>query len=99
MTAKAATGLKTAPTIWEYETLLIGNDKLTIPPALARVATAGPRPWPASGFEDASLAAKAGSWSESPTLPPAARRWLFSSVRLPDGPPPTPCSTPGHAIV
>jgi hypothetical protein len=38
---------------WEYETLLIGNDKLTIAPALARVATAGPRPWPATGFEDA----------------------------------------------
>lgn len=38
---------------WEYETLLIGNDKLTVPPALARVATAGPRPWPATGFEEA----------------------------------------------
>ena len=34
---------------WEYETLLIGNDKLTVPAALARVATAGPRPWPATG--------------------------------------------------
>ena len=31
-------------TRWQYETLLIGNDKLTVPPALARVATAGPRP-------------------------------------------------------
>jgi hypothetical protein len=42
-----------ARTRWEYETLLIGNDKLTIAPALARVATAGPRPWPATGFEEA----------------------------------------------
>jgi hypothetical protein len=38
---------------WEYESLLIGDDKLTIPAALARVATAGPRPWPATGFEEA----------------------------------------------
>jgi hypothetical protein len=44
---------RTPTTQWEYETLLISNDKLTVPPALARVATAGPRPWPATGFEDA----------------------------------------------
>jgi hypothetical protein len=44
----------TAPvTQWEYETLLIGNDKLALSPALARVATAGPRPWPGTPFEDA----------------------------------------------
>ena len=43
-----------APMIqWEYETLLIGNDKLALSPALARVATAGPRPWPGTQFEDA----------------------------------------------
>jgi hypothetical protein len=52
MTGKSAAELETAIR-WEYETLLIGNDKLTIPPALARVATAGPRPWPATGFEEA----------------------------------------------
>jgi Domain of unknown function (DUF4177) len=40
-------------TRWEYETLLIGNDKLTLSPALARVAAAGPRPWPGTPFEDA----------------------------------------------
>jgi hypothetical protein len=40
-------------TQWEYETLLIGNDKLALSPALARVATAGPRPWPGTQFEDA----------------------------------------------
>jgi hypothetical protein len=40
-------------TKWEYETLLIGNDKLTISPAMARAAAAGPRPWPATHFEDA----------------------------------------------
>jgi hypothetical protein len=40
-------------TQWEYETLLIGNDKLALSPALARVATAGPRPWPGTPFEDA----------------------------------------------
>jgi hypothetical protein len=40
-------------TKWEYETLLIGNDKLTLTPAMARAATAGPRPWPATDFEDA----------------------------------------------
>jgi hypothetical protein len=44
---------KTARTQWEYETLLIGNDKLALSPALARVATAGPRPWPGTQFEDA----------------------------------------------
>jgi hypothetical protein len=43
-----------APTAqWEYETLSIGNDKLTLSPALARVAMAGPRPWPGTQFEDA----------------------------------------------
>ena len=32
-----------APTTqWEYETLLIGNDKLALSPALARVATPVP---------------------------------------------------------
>jgi hypothetical protein len=40
-------------TQWEYETLLIGNDKLALSSALARVATAGPRPWPGTPFEDA----------------------------------------------
>lgn len=40
-------------TQWEYETLLIGHDKLALSPALARVATAGPRPWPGTQFEDA----------------------------------------------
>jgi hypothetical protein len=40
-------------TRWEYETLLIGNDKLTLSAALARTATAGPRPWPRTPFEDA----------------------------------------------
>jgi hypothetical protein len=40
-------------TQWQYETLLIGNDKLALSPALARVATAGPRPWPGTPFEDA----------------------------------------------
>jgi hypothetical protein len=45
---------KKAPTArWEYETLLIGNDKLALSPALARVAAAGPRPWPGTQFEDA----------------------------------------------
>jgi hypothetical protein len=53
MTGKAAAEPRTATTRWQYETLLIGNDKLTVPPALARVATAGPRPWPATGFEEA----------------------------------------------
>ena len=44
----------TAPAAqWEYETLLIGNDKLALSPALARVAAAGPRPWPGTPFEDA----------------------------------------------
>jgi hypothetical protein len=38
---------------WEYETLLIGNDKLTLSPAMARTAAAGPRPWPVTDFEDA----------------------------------------------
>ncbi len=38
---------------WEYETLLIGNDKLTLSPAMARVAAAVPRPWPGTQFEDA----------------------------------------------
>ena len=43
-----------APTTqWEYETLLIGNDKLTLSPAMARAGSAGPRPWPATDFEDA----------------------------------------------
>jgi hypothetical protein len=43
-----------APAIqWEYETLLIGNDKLTLSPAMARVAAAVPRPWPGTQFEDA----------------------------------------------
>jgi hypothetical protein len=44
---------KATTTKWEYETLLIGNDKLTLTPAMARAATAGPRPWPATDFEDA----------------------------------------------
>jgi hypothetical protein len=44
---------KAATTKWEYETLLIGNDKLALAPAMARVAAAGPRPWPATHFEDA----------------------------------------------
>ena len=54
MAAEGSTKKNRAPTTqWEYETLLIGNDKLTVPPALARVATAGPRPWPATGLEEA----------------------------------------------
>jgi hypothetical protein len=44
---------KVARTQWEYETLLIGNDKLTLSPAMARVAAAVPRPWPGTQFEDA----------------------------------------------
>ncbi len=44
---------RVATTLWEYETLLIANDKLALSPALARVATAGPRPWPGTPFEDA----------------------------------------------
>ena len=44
---------KTPATQWEYETLLIGNDKLTLSPAMARVAAAVPRPWPGTQFEDA----------------------------------------------
>lgn len=44
---------KASTTQWEYETLLIGNDKLALSPALARVAMAGPRPWPGTQFEDA----------------------------------------------
>jgi hypothetical protein len=44
---------KAPATQWEYETLLIGNDKLTLSPALARVAAAVPRPWPGTQFEDA----------------------------------------------
>jgi hypothetical protein len=44
---------KVPTTRWEYETLLIGNDKLALSSALARVATAGPRPWPGTPFEDA----------------------------------------------
>jgi hypothetical protein len=44
---------KVSPTQWEYETLLIGHDKLALSPALARVAMAGPRPWPGTAFEDA----------------------------------------------
>jgi hypothetical protein len=60
---------KIARTLWEYETLLIGNDKLSLSPALARVATAGPRPWPGTPFEDAlnELGARDGSWSGLPT--------------------------------
>jgi hypothetical protein len=44
---------KAPATQWEYETLLIGNDKLTLSPAMARVAAAVPRPWPGTQFEDA----------------------------------------------
>jgi hypothetical protein len=44
---------KAPTTQWEYETLLIGNDKLTLSPAMARVAAAVPRPWPGTQFEDA----------------------------------------------
>jgi hypothetical protein len=44
---------KVTTTQWEYETLLIGNDKLALSPALARVSAAGPRPWPGTPFEDA----------------------------------------------
>ena len=54
MTEQGPAKQKQAPTTqWEYETLLIGNDKLALSPALARVATAGPRPWPGTQFEDA----------------------------------------------
>jgi hypothetical protein len=55
MTEEGSTKQKNraAMTQWEYETLLIGNDKLALSPALARVATAGPRPWPGTQFEDA----------------------------------------------
>jgi hypothetical protein len=54
MTEQGSAKQKKAPTTqWEYETLLIGNDKLALSPALARVATAGPRPWPGTPFEDA----------------------------------------------
>jgi hypothetical protein len=50
----AAKAKNKAPTTqWEYETLLIGNDKLTLSPAMARVAAAVPRPWPGTQFEDA----------------------------------------------
>jgi Domain of unknown function (DUF4177) len=51
--ASAKQKSKVARTQWEYETLLISNDKLALSPALARVATAGPRPWPGTQFEDA----------------------------------------------
>jgi hypothetical protein len=44
---------KARTTRWEYETLLMSNDKLTISPAMARAAAAGPRPWPATHFEEA----------------------------------------------
>jgi hypothetical protein len=44
---------KAPATQWEYETRLIGNDKLTLAPAMARAGAAGPRPWPATHFEDA----------------------------------------------
>ena len=44
---------KAPTTQWEYETRLIGNDKLTLAPAMARAGAAGPRPWPATDFEDA----------------------------------------------
>jgi hypothetical protein len=44
---------KAPTTKWEYETRLIGNDKLTLSPAMARAGAAGPRPWPATDFEDA----------------------------------------------
>jgi hypothetical protein len=55
MTEQGSTKRKNAAptTLWQYETLLIGNDKLALSPALARVATAGPRPWPGTPFEDA----------------------------------------------
>jgi hypothetical protein len=53
MTDKRSAQPKTGMTRWEYETLLIGNDKLTLSPAMARAAAAGPRPWPATHFEDA----------------------------------------------
>jgi hypothetical protein len=54
MEERRAKRTNSAPaTQWEYETLLIGNDKLALSPALARVATAGPRPWPGTPFEDA----------------------------------------------
>ena len=53
MTEGSANRPKAPMTQWEYETLLIGNDKLTLSPAMARAAAAGPRPWPATHFEDA----------------------------------------------
>ena len=51
--SEEAPAAKPRPGRWEYETLLIGDNKLALSPALARVATAGPRPWPATGFEEA----------------------------------------------
>jgi hypothetical protein len=53
MTQERSAEPKARLTKWEYETLLIGNDKLTISPAMARAAAAGPRPWPATHFEEA----------------------------------------------
>jgi hypothetical protein len=53
MTEGGSAGSKARVTKWEYESLLIGNDKLTLTPAMARAAAAGPRPWPATPFEDA----------------------------------------------
>jgi hypothetical protein len=53
MTEERSAEPKARLTRWEYETLLIGNDKLTISPAMARAAAAGPRPWPATDFEQA----------------------------------------------
>ena len=53
MTEQRSAEPKVRTTKWEYETLLIGNDKLTLSPAMARAAAAGPRPWPATHFEEA----------------------------------------------
>ncbi len=53
MSGERSPEAKVRTTSWEYETLLIGNDKLTLSPAMARAGSAGPRPWPATDFEDA----------------------------------------------
>ena len=53
MSGERSPEAKARTTRWEYETLLIGNDKLALSPALARVPMAGPRPWPGTQFEDA----------------------------------------------
>jgi hypothetical protein len=65
---------KVARTQWEYETLLIGNDKLTLSPAMARVAAAVPRPWPGTQFEDALNELGRAGWELVGLLPSSNAR-------------------------